>query len=95
MLLIGAFRSDNGTECTNRLLTNVLEEHKIKRHSTSADSPEHNGKVERRIGTLKLVTRAFFLDFLHLFSGITVPRAALDYEATWPEAWLWALEKLN
>ncbi|CAN0493413.1 unnamed protein product, partial [Hapterophycus canaliculatus] len=93
--LPGTFRSDNGSEFNNPVFRALLEEYKVTTQLPSVDGPERNGKVERRIGMIKLAARAAFLDFPLLFPGVVVPRVAPDYDATWPEAWVWASEKFN
>ena len=49
---VKAFRSDGGSEFTNKIVTALLDKHGIVREQTCPDTSYQNGKAERKIRTI-------------------------------------------
>jgi transposase InsO family protein len=59
---IKCLRSDNGGEFTSKEFIDYCSSHGIKRQFFVARTPQHNGVVERKIGTVQEMARTMLID---------------------------------
>ena len=99
MRLPRAFRTDNGTECTNSEFVEYCNSLKFRRELTAPYTPQQNGPVESGLSRALKAGYAARLEVNKLFPDVHLDQLKgvrdPDGASLWTESVLWASEGLN
>ena len=86
--------SDNGAEYNNDMFRQLMMELDICQEFTPAHGVKRNGIAERRLALVAEGGRTWE-EFPRRFPGVTFPSVSMDFNAIWPESWMWWSEAYN
>ena len=92
---VGSFNSDNGLEIMNDDFKDMLTKLNTKQELTPVDGAKRNGRVERKLALITEEARAAWLEISRQFPDLRLPRKALIWDKTWPEAFSWMNDCIN